>query len=91
MPGVNIYLPRECMSVCGSAWRQQLLRGFICSMTRQPVIYEHLVLLFKHSLISRQTFPQARAAKKKKRVAGTRPDLTLSIRIPSNLRAERSH
>lgn len=61
MPPVNIYLPCECVSVCGTAWRQELLWGFICSMTRQPVIYEHLVLLFKLSLISRQTFPEARA------------------------------
>lgn len=50
-----------CVSVCGTAWRQELLWGFICGMTRQPVIYEHLELLFKHSLISRQTFPEARA------------------------------
>lgn len=58
---VNVYLHCECVSVCGTAWRQELLWGFICGMTRQPVIYEHLELLFKHSLISRQTFPEARA------------------------------
>ena len=73
MPPVNIYLPCECVSVCGSAWRQELLWGFICGMTRQPVIYEHLELLFKHSLISRQTFPEARAEQEWPRPDQTRP------------------
>lgn len=72
MPPVNIYLPCECVSVCGRAQRQELLWGFISGMTRQPVIYEHLVLLFKHSLISRQTFPEARA-KAKSGLDQTRP------------------
>lgn len=83
---VNIYLRCECVSVCGAAWRQELLWGFICGMTRQPVIYEHLELLFKHSLISRQTFPEARA---RARVAQTRQDLTPSARIPPSPWAER--
>lgn len=87
MPRVNIYLPCECMSVCGSAWRQQLLWGFICSMTRQPVIYEHLVLLFKHSLISRQTFPEARAGKKKKK-EWPGPDQTSHCLSASHLTCE---
>lgn len=78
MPPVNIYLPCECVSVCGRAWRQELLWGFICSMTRQPVIYEHLELLFKHSLISRQTFPEARAEQE-----WPRPDKT-SHRLPAS-------
>lgn len=73
MPPVNIYLPRECVSACGTAWRQELLWGFICGMTRQPVIYEHLELLFKHSLISRQTFPEARAEQEWPRPDQTRP------------------
>lgn len=73
MPPVNIYLPCECVPVCGAARRQELLWGFICSMTRQPVIYEHLELLFKHSLISRQTFPEARAQREWPRPDQTRP------------------
>lgn len=73
MPPVNIYLPCECVSVCGTAWWQELLWGFICSMTRQPVIYEHLELLFKHSLISHQTFPEARAEQEWPRPDQTRP------------------
>lgn len=73
MPPVNIYLPCECVSVCGAARRQELLWGFICGMTRQPVIYEHLELLFKHSLISRQTFPEARAEQEWPRPDQTRP------------------
>lgn len=71
MPPVNIYLFCESVSVCSTAWRQELLWVFICGMTRQPVIYEHLVLLFKHSLISRQTFPEARAERE-----WPRPDKT---------------
>lgn len=84
MPPVNIYLPCECVPVCGTAWRQELLWGFICEMTRQPVIYEHLELLFKHSLISRQTFPEARAEQEWPRPDQTRQDLTPSHHIPSN-------
>ncbi len=78
MPPVNIYLPCECVSACGTAWRQELLWGFICGMTRQPVIYEHLELLFKHSLISRQTFPEARAEKEWPRPDKTSHRLTVS-------------
>ncbi len=77
MPPVNIYLPCECVSVCGAARRQELLWGFICGMTRQPVIYEHLELLFKHSLISRQTFPEARAEQEWPRPDKTSHRLTM--------------
>lgn len=52
MPPVNIYLLCESVSVWGMARRQQLLWGFICGVTRQPVIYEHLELLFKHTALS---------------------------------------
>lgn len=84
IPPVNIYLPCECASVCGAARRQELLWGFICGMTRQPVIYEHLELFFKHSLISRQTFPKAQAAHEWPGPDQTRQDLTPSPPIPRN-------
>lgn len=84
IPPVNIYLPCECVSVCGAARRQELLWGFICGMTRQPVIYRHLELLFKHSLISRQTFPKARAEQQWPEPDQTRQDLTPSPCIPPN-------
>lgn len=87
MPSVNIYLTCECVSVCGTAWWQELLWGFICSMTRQPVIYEHLELLFKHNLISHQTFPEARAEQEWPRPNQTRPH-TVSPSIPPDSTVE---
>lgn len=76
IPPVNIYLPCEWASACGAARRQDLLWGFICGVTRQPVIYEHLELLFKHSLISHQTFPEAGAEQERPGPDQTRQDLT---------------
>ena len=75
---VNIYLPpRECACLRGAAWRQELLWGFICAVTRQPVIYEHLELLFKHTpYLTTKHSPGGQPERSRSVPGRTRPDET---------------